>query len=82
MTTYTTFLGALTDTIAAIHNEGNSFSTVNGFEVKDMSDGCYYAKGEAWAFYLRHDPDAEGWNVTYADSTWISDEFIAPDADA
>ncbi len=65
MAGYTTFLGALLDTVATTIGEGNNpFSPVNGFTItEDDTTGVYSIEGEAWGFYMSFDKSKKEWFV-------------------
>ena len=66
MKTYTTFLGAVADTVLSIHSGGSTpFDMSNGFVINEI-DGkyAYKVEGEAWGFYVFLMEDESGeWHV-------------------
>lgn len=52
VTQYTTFLGAIADTVAGIHNGDGPQQPVNSFIVLDRGDH-FYVEGECWSFHLK-----------------------------
>lgn len=50
--TYATFIGAITDTVGAIHQNNQPFSMINPFTVHEVANGVYKVEGEAWTFFI------------------------------
>jgi hypothetical protein len=66
---YMTFIAAITDHVAEIHNHPNPFSTVNAFTIEQQKDHggeeVYKVEGEAWTFYVMSRTHAEAPSKAY-----------------
>lgn len=58
---YATFLGAITDTIAAIHDGFRPFDPVDSFTIAACEDSpvAFRVTGAGWSFRVYH--DGENW---------------------